>query len=148
MQSNISYFCKMEKIKFRSDCPISMILDLIGDKWTMLVIRDIALFQKHTFNEFLKSDEKIASNILSDRIAKLEQLGFIVKKEHGDSKAKIYYGLTKKGIDLLPIIFEMAIWSDKHLKVHTDAKPFIKSIKEDRVTVLKRIAKTHQSDLK
>ena len=84
MQSNISYFCKMEKIKFRSDCPISMILDLIGDKWTMLVIRDIALFQKHTFNEFLKSDEKIASNILSDRIAKLEQLGFIVKKEHGD----------------------------------------------------------------
>lgn len=146
MQVN-SYICTMEKELFRSRCPISMILDLIGDKWTMLVIRDIALFQKHTFNEFLKSDERIASNILSDRIGKLEQLGIIIKKQHPDSKAKIYYGLTMKGIELIPIIFEMAIWSEKHLNIHQDAIPLVQEIKKDKMSVLREIIVKHQHDL-
>lgn len=133
------YFRSMEKKNFRSDCPISSILDIIGDKWTMLVVRDIALFGKHTFNEFLLSEEKIASNILSDRLNKLERSKIIVKKSHPVSKAKIFYGLSEKGKDLIPVLFEMAIWSDKYLKISTDAKLFVKSVKNDRNLALERI---------
>lgn len=138
----------MKNENSRSECPISLILEIIGDRWTMLIIRDIALFQKHTFNEFLKADEKIASNILADRLNKLEASGLIVKKQHPESKAKIYYGLTVKGLDLIPLLFEMAIWSEKHLKVGTDAKPFIHSIKNDKASVLKSIVNSHNLDLK
>ena len=120
----------MKKQNSRSDCPISLSLDIIGDKWTMLIIRDIAYFQKHTFNEFLQSDERIASNILSDRLNKLELSKVIVRKKHPDSKSKIYYALSQKGLDLVPILFEMAIWSEKYLKVGKNAKPFIESIKK------------------
>lgn len=138
----------MKNENLRSDCPISMILDIIGDKWTMLIIRDIAYFNKHTFNEFLQSEEKMASNILSDRLNKLETAGIIVKKQHPLSKAKIYYGLSKKGADLIPILFEMAIWSGKYLSVGKGAKPFIQAIKKDRVSVFKDIVKSHAIDLK
>lgn len=138
----------MKEEKFRSDCPISQFLDIIGDKWTMLIIRDIAYFQKHTFNEFLQSEEKIASNILSNRLNKLEVAGLIVKKQHPESKAKIYYGLSSKGVDLIPILFEMAIWSEKYLNVGEDAKPFIQSIKKNRGSVFKGIVKSHINDLK
>lgn len=137
----------MRQDNFRSDCPISQTLDVIGDKWTMLIIRDIAYFQKHTFNEFLQSDEKIASNILSSRLKSLEELGLIIKKQHPDSKSKIYYGLSRKGVDLIPILFEMAIWSEKYLKVGKEAKPFIKSIKDDRDEVFKAIVKSHRNGL-
>lgn len=138
----------MKEEHFRSDCPISQILDIVGDKWTLLIIRDIAYFHKHTFNEFLESDEKMASNILSARLKWLEKLGLIIKKKHPASKAKIYYGLSRKGIDLIPILFEMAIWSEKYLKVGKDAKPFIQSVKDDRDAVLKAIVKNHKTDLK
>lgn len=138
----------MKEKNFRSNCPISQILDIIGDKWTILIIRDIAYFQKHTFNEFLQSDERMASNILSNRLNKLEAAGLIVKKQHPDSKAKIYYGLSRKGVDLIPILFEMAIWSDKYLNIDKDAKPFIQSIKNNRDSVFKGLVKSHITDLK
>ena len=112
----------MKKIKKRSDCPISSALDIVGDKWSLLIIRDISMQGKNTYNEFLKSDEKIATNVLADRLSMLEEAGILVKELHPESKAKIFYRLTKKGIDLLPILLEMILWSDKYLSIAPQAK--------------------------
>ncbi len=130
----------MKEIKNRSNCPISSALEIFGDKWSLLIIRDIALFGKNTYNEFLKSDEKIATNILADRIALLENAGILIKEEHPESKAKIFYRLSKKGIDLVPVLFEISLWSDKHLQTPSQAKEIAKAYRKDKNKVLKQIS--------
>lgn len=137
----------MKNIKRRSDCPISQILEIIGDKWTLLIVRDIAYFNKHTFNELLQSDEKIASNILSDRLNRLELAKIIFRKKHPESKAKIFYYLSKKGLDLIPVLFELAIWSGKYLEVGKDAKQFVQAIKNDRASIFGKIIKSQSEHL-
>ena len=129
----------MKKIKQRTECPIASALDIVGDKWSLLIIRDIMLKGKNTYNEFLKADEKIATNVLADRLVMLEQVGILSKEEHPDSKAKYFYGLTKKGVDLLPILVEMILWSEKYLKVSPLAKEFAKQARKDKEGLLKGI---------
>lgn len=98
----------------RSHCPLVNILDVIGDKWSLVIIRDLFLGKK-TFTEFMRSSEKIASNILTNRLELLINHGLLeVTKLPHDNKTKIYY-LTNKGIDLYPIIFEMMCWSNRNL---------------------------------
>jgi len=135
----------MKEIKKRSDCPISSALEIFGDKWSLLIIRDIALFGKNTYNEFLKSDEKIATNILADRITLLEKAGILIKEDHPESKAKIFYRLSKKGIDLLPVIFEISLWSDKYLATPLQAKEIAKAYRKDKNKVLKQISENSKS---
>ena len=99
----------------RSDCPLTNVLDIVGDKWSLLVIRDIFMGKK-TFTEFLKSPEKIATNILANRLELLTNKGLLeVTKLPYDQKTKIYY-LTDSGIDMYPIIYEMMQWSKRNLK--------------------------------
>lgn len=99
----------------RSDCPLTNSLDIVGDKWSLLVIRDIFMGKK-TFTEFLKSPEKIATNILANRLELLTNKGLLeVTKLPYDQKTKIYY-LTDSGIDMYPIIYEMMQWSKRNLK--------------------------------
>lgn len=98
----------------RSDCPLNFGLELFGDKWTLLIIRDLMFFNKHYYNEFLSSNEGISTNILADRLALLEREGFIRKEKDKGHKQKIVYRLTEKGIDLLPVILEIGLWSDKY----------------------------------
>ncbi|MBC8052195.1 MAG: helix-turn-helix transcriptional regulator [Sphingobacteriaceae bacterium] len=98
----------------RSDCPLNFGLELFGDKWTLLIIRDLMFFNKRYYNEFLSSAEKISTNILADRLALLEKQGFICKGKDKEHKQKIVYSLTGKGIDLLPVIIEIGLWSDKY----------------------------------
>tara|TARA_Y100000991_G_C21894242_1_gene315146 strand:- start:298 stop:735 length:438 start_codon:yes stop_codon:yes gene_type:complete len=101
--------------KDRSDCPLTSALDIIGDKWSLIVIRDIFLGKK-TFTEFIKSPEKIATNILANRLELLGENGLIkATKLPNDQKTKLYY-LTDRGIDMYPIIYEMMKWSDRNLK--------------------------------
>jgi DNA-binding HxlR family transcriptional regulator len=100
----------MKEIKQRSECPISYSLDVLGDKWTLLILRDMMFGNKSSYSEFLQSDEKIATNILADRLSSLECQGFINKIVASDKKSKYTYSLTEKGISLLPIIMEMTIW--------------------------------------
>ena len=98
----------------RSDCPLTNVLDIVGDKWSLLVIRDIFMGKK-TFTEFLKSPEKIATNILANRLELLTNKGLLeVTKLPYDQKTKIYY-LTDSGIDMYPIIYEMMQWSKRNL---------------------------------
>jgi DNA-binding HxlR family transcriptional regulator len=105
----------LDNINFRSTCPVSSVMDIIGDKWSLIIIRDLFL-DRNTYSEFLKSPEGIATNILVDRLKKLTSYGLISYfKKPNDKKVKVYY-LTDLGIDLYPIICEMTIWHNKHLK--------------------------------
>ena len=131
----------METSKKRSDCPLSCSLDVFGDKWSLLIIRDLMFGNKCTYNDFLKSDEGIATNILASRLKGLEENGVIEKSAHPDSKAKILYKLTQKGIDLLPIIMEIYIWSDKYFTIPADIKATIKEAKKDKDKFVKQITK-------
>lgn len=135
----------METNKKRSDCPLSQSLDVFGDKWSLLIIRDLMFGNKCTYNDFLKSEEGIATNILATRLKGLEENGVIEKTAHPDSKAKILYRLTKKGIDLLPIIMEVYIWSDKYFTMPADLKARIKEAKKDKDKFIKQFAKELKS---
>ena len=104
----------MKKIINRSDCPISFALDLIGDKWSLLIIRDMVFDQKKFYKEFLQSKEKIATNILSDRLKRLENAGLIESKVYEKIRTQKEYSLTDKGKDLIPILLEYIVWSAKY----------------------------------
>jgi len=99
----------------RSSCPLACALDIIGDHWTLLVIRDMLFLGKHEYREILESDEGISSNILSDRLSKLQTNGLISSIPHPDSvKRKLYY-LTAKGKDLVHILVPIGQWAETHL---------------------------------
>lgn len=131
----------METSKKRSDCPLSGSLDVFGDKWSLLIVRDLMFGNKCTYNDFLKSEEGIATNILASRLKGLEENGIIEKSAHPDSKAKFLYRLTPKGIDLLPVIIEIYIWSDKHYEMPPDLKATIREAKKDKEKFTKQVTK-------
>src|SRR5688572_19894369 len=97
----------------RSDCPVNFAVETLGDKWSLVILRDIIFWGKHTYGEFLRSDEKIATNILANRLEYLEREGLISKSPHPDDKRKDYYSVTEAGIELVPMFIEMIAWSAK-----------------------------------
>jgi DNA-binding HxlR family transcriptional regulator len=100
----------------RSGCPINLMLEVIGDRWSLLVIRDIIFGNRRHFRELLiKSEEGIASNILADRLKRLLKQGIIVKSDDASHKQKAIYSLTERGIQLLPVLAQMAAWGRKYL---------------------------------
>lgn len=103
----------MKEIKPRSNCPLSYTLDFFGDKWSLLIIRDMILNGKSTYGEFLTSEEKIATNILADRLSMLEVNGFVTKQVAPDKKSKFVYSLTEKGISLVPVVMEIGLWGSQ-----------------------------------
>ena len=105
----------MEK-KFRSSCNIASALDLIGDKWSLLIVRDMLLVKKKTFKEFASSDEKVATNLLSSRLKLLETINVISKRKFERNKKENIYLLTERGIDLAPLIMELVLWSEKYVR--------------------------------
>lgn len=122
----------MKTIKKRSECPISCSLDIFGDKWSLLIIRDMMFFNKSTYGDFLKSAEGIATNILASRLQGLEENKLIEKLEHPDSKAKVLYKLTPKSIDLLPIIVEIYLWAEKYFDIPAELKILLKEAKKGK----------------
>jgi DNA-binding HxlR family transcriptional regulator len=130
-------------VNFRCQCPISSALDIIGDKWTLLIIRDMLFDRKKTFKDFSTSAESIATNILSSRLKLLEEVGIIRKtKMEGNQKSNIYT-LTQKGLGLLPVIAEITLWSDENVRelntsmikedynnVRTNKQKFLEGVKE------------------
>ena len=101
---------------FRCDCPVTSALDVIGDKWTLVVVKLMLLEQKKTFKEFSESDESIAPSILSNRLKMLEKMGFIVKEKLPDNQKTNHYFLTEKGLSLTPVVIELALWSHNNIK--------------------------------
>lgn len=134
----------MADIKKRSDCPVSCSLDIWGDKWSLLIVRDLMFLKECTYGDFLKSDEKIATNILASRLQTLEENEIITKSDHPMSKAKVLYKLTQKGIDLLPLMIEINLWAEKYFTIPVERTTMLKEIKKDK----ERFIKTTINDLK
>jgi len=134
----------MKGRKKRSDCPVSCSLDIWGDKWSLLIVRDLMFAKQCTYGDFLKSDEKIATNILASRLQTLEENQIISKSDHPDSKAKVLYKLTQKGIDLLPLMIEINLWAEKYYDLPADRKAMLKEVKKDK----EKFIKTATTDLK
>ncbi|WP_224994473.1 helix-turn-helix domain-containing protein [Cesiribacter sp. SM1] len=110
----------MKELKQRSTCPISTSLDVLGDKWTLLILRDMVFAGKSTYGQFLQSAEKIATNILADRLAILESQGIITKAVAADKKSKFTYRLTEKGVDIVPILVTLVLWGTKYCPTVVD----------------------------
>lgn len=108
-----------ENKKRQTGCPITFGLDTFGDRWSLLIIREIMLRGKKTYSEFIEADEGIATNILIDRLKHLEAEGIVEKNRDPDNRRSFIYTLTKKGRDLAPIILEIVIWAGEH-----DQRPF------------------------
>ena len=104
------------KSQHRSGCPVSVSLEMIGDRWSLLIIRDMMIRGFRTFKEFAESGEGIATNILSDRLRKLKSTGIISTEVDATDRRKVNYRLTQKGIDLAPVLLELLIWGARHEK--------------------------------
>lgn len=100
---------------FRSNCPVACTLDLIGDRWTLLVLRDL-FFGAHYFDDFRQSDEGIATNILGDRLRKLERDGFVSRTRDADDARRYRYALTARGKSLKPVLIAIARWGDEQIE--------------------------------
>ncbi|HEX6464608.1 MAG TPA: helix-turn-helix domain-containing protein [Vicinamibacterales bacterium] len=99
----------------RSLCPIAGALDILGDTWTLLVLRDLLFYDKHRFAEFLDSPEKISTNILAERLKRLERAGLIERRPYQDHPPRDEYHLTARGHDLLPVLLELTKWGKQHV---------------------------------
>ncbi len=113
----------------RSPCVIGNCLDIIGDRWTLLVVRDLMFFGKHEYKEFLASPESIATNILADRLKRLLCAGIINEQLHPENKSRKLYYLTSQGKSLLPMLIEMIKWGEKYLPEVEMMKPLFKKVK-------------------
>lgn len=129
------------KQKKRSDCPVSNSLEAWGDKWSLLIVRDLMEKKECTYGDFLKAPEHIATNILASRLQALEENGIIEKLDHPESKAKVLYRLTPKGIDLLPIMVEINLWAEKYFPIPADRMAIIKEAKKDKAGFIKAMSK-------
>jgi DNA-binding HxlR family transcriptional regulator len=130
----------MASQKRKSDCPINFALELFGDRWTFLIVRDMMFKGKNYYGEFLTSEEKIATNILADRLSMLEKSEIVVKSIDPNHKSKLIYKLSQKGIDLLPVLIEVIMWSAKYDKNSAVDIEFVKNIERDRNGIIKEIS--------
>jgi DNA-binding HxlR family transcriptional regulator len=135
----------------KSKCGINMGLEVFGDRWTLLIIRDLAFEGKRSYREFLNSDEKIATNILGDRLEMLEKEGIVIKKQDPNHKQKMIYILTEKGIDLIPIVIAIGEWSLKYKPVDIAARARAKDFRnggEKKIKELKQqLMKLHKKEI-
>ena len=110
--------------EFRCDCPITSALDILGDKWMLVIVKQMLMEGKESFKDFTESEEAIATNILSSKLKLLEQAGILTKNKLPNNKKTNLYLLTEKGLALTPLIVELANWSDNHLR---DVHPTIQN---------------------
>jgi DNA-binding HxlR family transcriptional regulator len=123
----------------RSGCPINLALEVFGDRWTLLVIRDLMFAGKRSFREFLDSEEHIASNVLSDRLKRLVEHGLVTAHDDPEHRQKTLYRLTARGIDLLPVLLQMASWSVDHMPVDPTLTGLAISWRDGGAPVLRRL---------
>jgi hypothetical protein len=135
-------------IKFRCQCPITSALDILGDKWILVIIKQMLIEDKKTFKDFTESDEAIATNILASKLKCLEELGIIIKTQPPDNKKTNIYLLTEKGLALTPIIVELSIWSDENVRglnsIMRDS-PEISIMKSDKNAFIKMIEQNYKA---
>ena len=123
--------------KRRSGCPLNASVETLGDRWSLLIIRDMMLLGSRMFKEFLESHERIATNILADRLRKLEAHGIITTKPDASDGRKLIYLLTAKGIDLAPILTEMVLWAARHEETGNQA--LVQLMQKDKAQFLAQV---------
>lgn len=134
------------KKDFRSGCPISSSLDVVGDKWSLLIIRDMLIKHKKTFKEISDSDERIAPSILSARLKLLESYKLIFKTKVPENKKENIYLLTEKGIRLAPIIIEFTLWGDTNMREFNDID-LIDGLQADKSIIIDAVQNNYSSML-
>ena len=134
------------KKEFRSGCPISSALDVIGDKWSLLIIRDMLVKHKKTFKEISDSYEKIAPSILSARLKLLESYKLIFKTKAPENKKENIYLLTEKGIRLTPIIIEFSLWGNYNMREFNEIDD-IEGLNLDKTLIIQKIQDSYNSML-
>jgi DNA-binding HxlR family transcriptional regulator len=123
------------KNESRSPCPISNVLDWLGDKWSLLIVRDVLFYGKHEYKEFLASPESIATNILADRLKRLTACGVLGELTHPENRSRKLYYVTESGKALLPILGEMVLWADAYMPPNEIIKQLATSIKANPAAV-------------
>ena len=133
--------------QFRCDCPITSALDVIGDKWTLVIVKQMLLEGKRTFKDIVESDEAIATNILSARLKMLEEFGILRKSKLPENKKTNIYTLTEKGLGLTPIIVEMVLWSDGNLReFHPKILPIAQPIQENKAAAINMFVEEYKAN--
>ena len=123
----------MEDKLLENTCPLNCGLEICGDRWCLLIIRDIAFWGKRTYGEFLRSSEKIATNILAGRLERLEKMELVVRSPDPNDKRKDIYSLTEKGLDLIPMLMEIGAWAAKYdPRQPEEFKQFVKMVRADQ----------------
>lgn len=122
----------------RSGCPISTALEVIGDPWSLLLVRDLMFKKLRTFKEFARAGEGIATNILTARLQRLETHGIIEKRSDALDQRRYVYRLTRKGLDLAPVLMELVIWAAKHESTEAPA-PVVRQMRNNRRQLLARL---------
>ena len=125
--------------KRRSGCPLNASVEILGDRWSLLIIRDMMLRNFRTYKEFLESHERIATNILADRLRRLEAHGIIVAERDPSDGRRLIYRLTAKGIDLAPVLTEMVLWAAGHEDTGNPA--LVRQIQKDKEQFLAGVRK-------
>jgi DNA-binding HxlR family transcriptional regulator len=110
--------------QLRSRCPIAGALDVLGDGWTLLVLRDLLLYDKHRFADFLASPERISTNILAERLKRLERCGIVERRRYQEHPPRDEYSVTARGHDLLPVLRELITWGKQHVPGVAQKPPF------------------------
>lgn len=126
------------KLKRRSGCPVSISLEIFGDRWSLLIIRDLMVRGFRTFKQFENGGEGIASNILADRLRRLEGAGILLQEPRKEDKRRVNYRLTKKGIDLAPVLLDLLIWGSRHGQADAPCE-IIEEMAESREQVLAEV---------
>lgn len=119
-----------KKPKPRSNCPLNIAMEMIGDRWSLLIVRDLMVMHARTFKDLMACPEKIASNILSDRLRKLVDTGIITTRADPVDARRITYHLTEKGVNLAPVIAELVLWAAKHEQ--TGNQPLVELLQRDK----------------
>lgn len=127
-------------IKRRSNCPVSFSLDVFGDKWSLLILRDIMFYNRTRFSDFTPT-ERIATNILADRLSKLESAGFITKIRDSKLKNQFIYNVTPKGESLLPILTELTLWGLEYDPESLASSEFVERARDEKPKVTREITR-------
>lgn len=131
----------MRPSKRRSNCPVSFGLDIFGDKWSLLIIRDLMFKGSGCYGDFLKSGEGIATNILAERLDRLERAGLITRETDPNNKTRLMCALTQKGFDLLPVMVELIVWGAKYDPKTGAPKAFVERPHAAREKLIRKITK-------
>jgi DNA-binding HxlR family transcriptional regulator len=145
---NQSYFDKLHVMKrhdVKSQCPINFTLEVFGDPWSLLILREIAYFGAMSFGEFLKINESISTSVLADRLEHLQNQGIITKTDHPTDKRKAVYLLTDLGLDALPILYEVAAWGSRNSSDASAPESWFEALKIDKQIVLEAWRKSLKS---